>query len=309
MARYLITGGDGYLAQQIINNLLYEGHFIRLVDSKFSWVSIPQKFSHLVEQKNFELTNKTKLVEAFDSIDVCFHLATPNTEFNDYDQHASAMLASLHVFHSAIECGNVPVIFSSTDSVYGPNVSSPLFETAQMMPTNSVGVHKLSLEHHARILGLTYGLPSMSMRLFNVYGMWREDWDSDVITRFCRAALLGQEISVYGNGDQVRDFIHIDDVARAFIIASKYIKSGHSCYNVCTGQATSIKNVIAMISSLLGQQLMIRYERKRMGDLYCAVGSNLKVMKELNFIPRISLDSGLRKVLKDAGAITLQKVV
>jgi UDP-glucose 4-epimerase len=78
---------------------------------------------------------------------------------------------------------------------------------------------------------------------------------------------------------------------------------------VCTGQATSLNNLVEMISLLLGYKLNVRYESKRLGDLYCAVGSNLKINKEYNFIPRINIINGLRSVLKEAGAITLQKVM
>ncbi len=309
MAKYLVTGGNGYLAQQVINLLLLEGHSIRVVDVQFDQLTVASKYSHLVDQHCFSLADKELLLTSFSNIDICFHLASPASDRLDYKLQASAILDALHVFHAAIESNNVPVIFSSTDSVYGPNISNSLFESAQLMPTSSMGVHKLSLEHHARVLGLTHGLNTTAMRVFNVYGMWRDNWQSDVISQFCRSALSGKEIVIHGNGDQVRDFIHVSDVARAFILVSKNIKLGFSTYNVCTGKATSLKNLIEMASSLLGFTLKIRYENKRLGDLYCAVGSNLKINKECNFIPRIAIRDGLRLVLKEAGAITLQKVM
>jgi UDP-glucose 4-epimerase len=309
MAKYLITGGDGYLAQQIINLLLLEGHEIRAVDIKFEQLQIPVKFNKLLEQHCFSLSNKKLLLKTFKGIDACIHLASPPNVTLDHYMQAGAILDGLHVFHAAIESNNVPVIFSSTDSVYGPNIANPLFENAQMMPISTMGVHKLSLEHHARVLGLTHGLNSTSMRLFNVYGMWRENWASDVISQFCRCAMSGQDLVVHGNGDQIRDFIHVSDVARAFLAVSNRLKCGFSTYNICTGQATSLNNLIGLISSLLGYKLKVRYESKRLGDVYCAVGSNFKINKDFNFMPRIKISNGLRRVLKDAGAITLQKVV
>jgi len=309
MAKYLVTGGDGYLAQQIINLLLLEGHEIRAVDVKFEQLQVPIKFNKLIEQHCFSLSNKKLLLKTFNGIDGCIHLASPTNSTLDYDMQAAAILEGLHVFHAAIESNNIPVIFSSTDSVYGPNIANPLFENAQMMPISSMGVHKLSLEHHARVLGLSHGLNSTAMRLFNVYGMWRRNWASDVISQFCRCALSGEDIIVHGNGDQIRDFIHVNDVARAFVSVSHTLKLGYSTYNVCTGQATSLNNLIGMISSLLGHKLTVRYESKRLGDVHCAVGSNLKINKDFDFIPRINISNGLRRVLKDAGAVTLQKVI
>ena len=309
MAKYLVTGGNGYLAQQVINLLLREGHSVRVIDVQFDQLSVPVKYAHLVDQHCFTLADKKMLLKTFKDIDVCYHLASPTADSLDYSMQSSAILEGLHVFHAAIENNNIPVIFSSTDSVYGPNISSPLFESAQLMPISSMGVHKLSLEHHARVLGLTHGLNTTAMRVFNVYGMWRDGWESDVISQFCRCALAGKEIVVHGNGDQVRDFIHVSDVARAFILASKNKKFGFSTYNVCTGQATSLKNLIEMTSSLLGHKLQVRFESKRLGDLYCAVGSNLKIYKDLKFIPRTTISDGLRLVLKEAGAITLQKAI
>jgi len=309
MAKYLVTGGNGYLAQQVINLLLLEGHSIRVVDIQFDQLTVASKYTDLVDRRCFSLADKESLLASFTGIDICFHLASPASDKLDYKMQATAILDGLHVFHAAIESNNVPVIFSSTDSVYGPNISNPLLESAQLMPTSSMGVHKLSLEHHARILELSHGLNTTAMRVFNVYGMWRDTWKSDVISQFCRSALSGKEIIIHGNGDQVRDFIHVSDVARAFILVSKNNKLGFSTYNVCTGQATSLKNLIEMASSLLGYTLKLRYENKRLGDLYCAVGSNLKINKECNFIPRIAIRDGLRLVLKEAGAITLQKVM
>ncbi len=309
MAKYLITGGNGYLAQGLVNLLLHEGHSIRVIDKQFDQLDIPLKYARLVDQQCFSLANKDKLLSAFKDVDICFHLASPESDSLDYKMQSTAILDGLHVFHSAIESNNIPVVFSSTDSVYGPNISSPLFESVNMMPTSSMGVHKLSLEHHARVLAVTHGFNSTAMRLFNVYGMWRKDWESDVISHFCRCALSGRDITVHGNGDQVRDFVHISDVSRAFYLVSKNIKPRFSTYNVCTGQATSLNNLVEMISLLLGYKLNVRYESKRLGDLYCAVGSNLKINKEYNFIPRINIINGLRSVLKEAGAITLQKVM
>jgi UDP-glucose 4-epimerase len=309
MAKYLITGGDGYLAQQVINLLLLEGHEIRAVDVQFEQLTVPMKYNRLLEKHCFSLSNKKRLLKTFKDIDACVHLASPLNNVLDGTMQATAILEGLHVFHAAIESNNVPVIFSSTDSVYGPNIANPLLESAQMMPISAMGVHKLSLEHHARVLGLTHGLNASSMRLFNVYGMWRNNWAEDVISQFCRCALSGEDIVVHGNGEQVRDFIHVSDAARAFVAVSKSFKVGFSTYNICTGQATSLNNLIDMISSLLGYQLKVRYENKRLGDVYCAVGSNQKINKDFNFIPRINISNGLRKVLKDAGAITLQKVI
>ncbi len=309
MAKYLITGGDGYLAQQVINRLVQSGHQVRAIDVKFDQLEIALKYKHLLDKKCFSLSNKELLLKAFEGVDVCIHLASPTSESLNYDIKVAATLEGLHVFYAAIESNRTPVIFSSTDAVYGPNISNQLCENAQMMPINIMGVHKLSLEHHARVLSLTHGLISTSMRLFNVYGMWRSEWNTDVISRFCRNALAGEDIIVHGDGDQVRDFIHVSDVARAFISVSKNMKSGFFTYNVCTGQATSLNNLIDMISSLLGYRLTVRYESKRLGDVYCAVGSNSKIHKDYSFIPRINISNGLRMVLKDAGAITLQKAI
>lgn len=309
MAKYLITGGDGYLAQQVINLLLLEGHEIRAVDVQFEQLNVPVKYNNLLEKHCFSLSNKKLLLKTFKDIDVCIHLASPVNTVLDYNIESAAILDGLHVFHAAIESNNVPVIFSSTDSVYGPNIENPLFEHAQMLPISSMGVHKLSLEHHARVLGLTHGLNSTSMRLFNVYGMWRKNWASDVISQFCRCALSGEDIVVHGNGEQVRDFIHVSDAARAFVAVSNGHKVGFSTYNICTGQANSLNNLIDMISSLLGYKLKVRYENKRLGDVYCAVGSNFKINNDYQFMPRINISNGLRKVLEDAGAVTLQKVI
>ena len=318
MAKFLITGGDGYLAQHVINLLLSKGHAIIAIDDGFNQLQVPDEYEPLLERFIFSLLNKKQLDNAFTAADVCIHLASPahvmpdglfnSSVLTDKTLHEVAIVEGLNVFHAAID-SNVPVIFTSTDSVYGPNISAPLYESAQMMPINLMGVHKLSLEHHARVLGLTHGLNSISMRLFNVYGMWRPNWESDVISQFCRSALVGDELVVHGNGEQVRDFIHVSDVARAFYLVSKKFKVGYACYNICTGQATSLNTLIDMLSSLLGYRLRVRYDNKRAGDVYCAVGSNRKISKDFNFMPRVDISSGLRSVLKEAGAITLQKAI
>ena len=328
MAKYLVTGAAGYIGQRLVHKLLLQGHKIVAVDAGpiESLESLSDSSRGKLELYRTDLSDKAWLSTAMAGVDLCFHLASKgNEEFQHYlpverqqedhqvlfngESFIDALSQSLNVFEVAARADNTPVIFPSCDSVYGPNITYPLTENTCPMPISARGLYKYQVEQYARHFNLRYGLPVTALRLFNVYGMWQDEWQGDVISRFCQAVLNQQPVTLFGNGEQERDFIHMDDVVQGFIKAGRAGFSGFNVFNLCTSEGTSLNRLLDIISSLQGRPMQRNYEPHRSGDLNSAIGCNLKAQRQISFRAEIPIAEGLRQVLKEAGAITLQKAV
>ena len=328
MAKYLVTGAAGYIGQRLVRKLLLQGHSVLGVDSGAIECLGPllDKSRGKLELYRAGLHDKAWLATAMKGVDLCFHLASKdNDEFQHYlpadreqandqvlfngESFIDALTQSLNIFEVAARTNNTPVIFPSCDSVYGPNISYPLTENTCPMPISARGLYKYQVEQYARHFNLRYGLPVTALRLFNVYGFWQPDWQGDVISRFCQRVLSQESVTLFGNGDQERDFIHVDDVVQGFLKAGRTGFSGFNIFNLCTSEGTSLNMLLDIIGSLLGAPIKRVYEPYRPGDLNSAIGCSLKAQRQISFRAEVTIAEGLRKVLKEAGAITLQKVI
>lgn len=326
MARYLITGGFGYIGQHLATQLLALGNDVTLVDRGSVDVlrNTLKQSSARLEIFQSDLSDVAWLTGLMKNIDVCFHLASPASDsvesympseraadIAELNFNSAALLNAIQpnlvVFESAVLAGNVPVIFSSTDSVYGSSINFPLNEKTLPMPISNMGLLKYQIEQYARHYNIKYGLPVSALRIFNVYGSWCEGWDGDVITRFCKAALDKQPLTLFGHGNQDRDFIHIRDVVTGFIRTAEAKLKGFNTFNLCTSESTTLNALVDILSSLMGYPMELDYLEYRRGELHNAVGCIQKMQRQIGFRAGINIVDGLRQVLNDAGAITLQQ--
>ena len=334
MRHYLITGAGGYVASWLIPALLNEGHHVIALD-----LADQPDSSHFVGVQASDLSanlrwyradvSETALLDVIfrrENPDICIHLAKPDYRSLDLylpeerresqrclDFASGTALAALAnyigVLEVAIRNGRVPVIFSSSDSVYGPNMSAVVNESSTPHPISSKGVLNLMMEQYGRFYALRYGLPVTALRFFNIYGAWRKDWSGDVITRFCRALLDNEAVQIFGSGHQQRDFVHIDDAVRATLKVAENPSPGFNLYNVCTSQGISLLEVVKVLSSVSGRVVPIEHQAGRLGDLHCAVGSNKQLQMVTGYAPRMSLGDGLRQTLDQAGLLTMRRAL
>lgn len=324
MAKILITGSAGYVAGWLIPHLLKADHYVVGYDC----LKCPDHLVNLVglEWHQGFLSDRALLEKVFSTArpDVCIHLAKPAAEMlESYTPEArhreiqgrdlsmrvlhTCLVDQLNIFEAAIRFGKVPVLFASSDSVYGPNSSTSVLENAQLQPISMKGLFNFFTEQYGRFYALRYGASITAMRFFNIYGCWLEGWHGDVISRFCQAALTSQRLDIYGDGSQMRDFIYIEDVVAAIVAISSSVKPGFSAVNISTGVGTTLNELVRLVGLLTATAFDVVNHPFRLGDLSCAVGNNQRLGAIKSRVVRTELAEGLRRTMNAAGVITMRR--
>jgi len=304
MATYLVTGGCGFIGSHLVEALLEQQHKVRVLDNLTSG-----KVSNLpkgVDVINSDITDVEAVKEAFVGVDGCFHLAAIASVqqcLSDWvGTHRVNQSATINIFNAAYHANQkqpVPVVYTSSAAVYGMNSNVPLAETFITQPITSYGVDKLGCELHAGIARQIYNVPTIGLRLFNVYGPKQDPHSpySGVISIFFNKILEGDEVVIYGDGNQTRDFIYVKDVARCFIQAMQHPNKHNQIYNVCTGKSVSINELALNICKVLKRKVPIKYQSKKSGDIYISQGDPTLASAELGFQASIPIEVGLEGMI------------
>jgi UDP-glucose 4-epimerase len=181
-------------------------------------------------------------------------------------------------------------VYASTSSVYGDEAPLPMREDAALHPVSPYGVTKLAAEHLCYLYHVNYGIPTVALRYFTVYGP-RQRPDMG-FHRFIRAALTGQPISLYGDGDQTRDFTYVSDAVAGTVAAGDHGRVG-AVYNLGGGSRVSVNEVLTLIGRVTGRTLDVRREDVQKGDMRDTFADTTRARQELGFAPAFSLEAGL----------------
>ena len=200
----------------------------------------------------------------------------------------------LHVLE-ACRVHDVPhILFSSSAAVYGDNLNIPLGETERLVPTSPYGITKMPTEHYLRVYHELYGMDATVFRFANVYGERQgEKGEGGVVSIFCKLLSQRQGITVFGDGNQTRDFVYAGDIAQAIIRALRL--KGYHTMNVSTGQETSINDLICSFEKAVGYTVPVQYTAPRTGDILRSVLSNETLKRDLGFVPAMNLEEGIRR--------------
>lgn len=200
----------------------------------------------------------------------------------------------LHVLEACRTHGTGHILFSSSAAVYGDNLHIPLKETERLVPTSPYGVTKMTTEHYLRVYHELYGMDATVFRFANVYGERQgEKGEGGVVSIFCKLLSQRQGITVFGDGNQTRDFVYAGDIAQA-IIRALPLKGCHTM-NVSTGQETSINDLIRSFEKAVGYTVPVQYTAPRTGDILRSVLSNEALKRDLGFVPEMDLEEGIRR--------------
>lgn len=200
----------------------------------------------------------------------------------------------LHVLEACRTHGTGHILFSSSAAVYGDNLHIPLKETERLVPTSPYGITKMTTEHYLRVYHELYGMDATVFRFANVYGERQgEKGEGGVVSIFCKLLSQRQGITVFGDGNQTRDFVYAGDIAQA-IIRALPLKGCHTM-NVSTGQETSINDLIRSFEKAVGYTVPVQYTAPRTGDILRSVLSNEALKRDLGFVPAMDLEEGIRR--------------
>jgi UDP-glucose 4-epimerase len=301
MATYLVTGGCGFIGSHLCKELLSRGDAVRVLDdlSTGSRANLPAAADVI----QGDVADTQAVHEAMAGVDACFHLAAvASVELCNRDRqraHRTNLIGTTTVFHAAMEAGLIPVAYASSAAVYGNCSSLPLRERSETQPLSAYGEDKLACEVYAQTVGKMHRLPSVGLRLFNVYGPGQDPKSpySGVISIFCERIRRGEPIDVFGDGRQTRDFIFVADVVTALLRAVDTRLSGAPVFNICTGCGTSVLELASIIASLCNQNLPIRFKPERAGDIGRSYGDPTAATQALGLGGPTELRTGLAATL------------
>lgn len=299
--RVLITGGAGFIGSHLCDALIAGGHAVTVLDDLSSGNTIAPG-AKLIQG---DVCDEKTVSEALEGQQACFHLAAvASVEVAERDwrrSHAVNLGGTLEILRGCAARG-VPVVYASSAAVYGNNLSLPLTESMAAQPVSAYGTDKLACEQHAHALAHHSGLRAVGLRFFNVYGARQSPASSysGVISRFGERLLSGETLTINGDGEQTRDFIHVSDVVHALRLALEWPladRSAGGAFNICTGKSVSVNALAALMSAVAGKQMNVRHGVPRAGDARHSLGCPLKARRVLNFAAASPLEAGLSETL------------
>lgn len=300
MKAFLVTGGCGFIGSHLCRQLLKGGARVRVLDNLSTGKrdALPDGAELLMG----DVRNGADLRDAISGVDGCFHLAAIASVERSLQEWAECQAVNLGgavaVFQAARDAGNVPVVYASSAAVYGHGSALPLGETGPVTPLSPYGVDKYGCELHARVAAELFGLSSVGLRLFNVFGPGQDPASpySGVISVFIRRALMGQPLLIHGDGTQIRDFVFVEDVVRHFLAAMDFASSGvanASVFNVCTGQPTTIAELASGVAAFVSPSPVMSQGPARSGDIRASLGDPQRARQVLGVTATVGLHQGL----------------
>lgn len=302
MAKYLVTGGCGFIGSHLADALVARGDTVIIIDDLSTGKrEHAPRAAALYES---DIGNASVLETIISEVDGVFHLAAIASVERSNNEwlaaHRTNLTATIGIFEAIRASGRrTPVVYASSAAVYGDNPRIPLSEDALPAPISAYGADKMACELHARTATLVHGIPTIGCRFFNVYGP-RQDPSSPysgVISIFAERMRRNAPLTIHGDGEQTRDFIYVADVVAGMMKAMDSPTPGPEVYNVCTGQATSINTLAETLASLTGYARTPTHTPVRSGDIRHSQGNPARFLSTFDFRAETPLEAGLRQTL------------
>jgi UDP-glucose 4-epimerase len=300
----LVTGGAGFIGSHLVGALVRQGHTVRVLDnfSTGSYANLDEVRSH-IELIEGDLCDAATLKAATEGAEIVFHqaaLASVSRSLSDpLATHQVCATGTLLLLLAARDAGVRRVIYAASSSAYGDAEKLPRRESDALRPVSPYAVAKLAGEKYCQVFSTLYGMETVRLRYFNVFGP-RQSPDSPyapVIPLFLQALLHGRNPVVHGDGRQSRDFTYVDDVVQANLLAAKAQRVSGKVYNVAFGQQTSLLELIAHANELLGTNIKPIFAPPRQGDVRHSLADTSLAQTDLGFCPCIDVVQGLEQCI------------
>ena len=303
--RVLVTGGAGFIGSHLAGRLLQDGHEVRILDN-FSTGrrSNLRSLADEVEIVEGDIQSAERAYAAVRGCEVVFHQAAlpsvPRSIQDPLTSNASNVTGLLNVMLAARDAGVRRVMYASSSSVYGANPALPKSEDMTPMPISPYAVGKLAGEGYCRAFGEVYGLQTVAIRYFNVFGP-RQDPRSQyaaVIPNFITALLRGEQPTIYGDGEQSRDFTYVENVVEGNVLAMDAPDVAGKVYNVACGERVTLNELFAELRDLLGGEDPPIYAAARPGDVRHSLADVSAARRDLGYEPGVLLREGLSRTIE-----------
>lgn len=299
----VVTGCAGFIGSHLTETLLERGDAVVGIDCFNDNYGRTQKLANLRNVREWDSFDfvpvdlaRGDLAELTEGCDVVYHLAAePGVRSGWGPRYGhfvrNNILATQHLLDALKGRDDVRLVFASSSSVYGEAAQRPTPEAAERQPISPYGQTKLSAEHLCHLYGESYGIDTVCLRYFTVFGpRQRPDMAFNV---FGRAALAGRSLTVFGNGHQTRDFTYVGDVVEGTLSAAEAILEHHRTFNIGGGAPASIRTVLALLRTMVGHDLQVSFLPIERGDVRDTAADVRRAQDLLDYRPRTSLEAGL----------------
>ncbi|WP_160683806.1 SDR family oxidoreductase [Clostridium sp. C2-6-12] len=297
--KILVTGGAGFIGSNTVDMLIDNDFEVCVIDNlshgKKENINSKAKFykADIRDEAIFEILKNEKP-------DIVIHnaaqISVPNS-INDPIEDASInIMGTINIIEAARTCGVKKIIYPASAAIFGEPQYLPVDEKHPLNMISPYGITKHTVEHYLYVYKQLYNIDYTVLRYSNVYGP-RQDSSGEggVVSIFCEKLLRNEAPNIYGDGEQIRDFVYVKDVAKANLIAIK--SNGSEIYNVCTNSRTTVNSLFYCIAEILGKNIKPIYALEREGDIKNSYMSYDKIQEELGWKPEYSLENGIEETL------------
>ncbi|MBN2316763.1 MAG: SDR family oxidoreductase [Sedimentisphaerales bacterium] len=305
MERFLVTGGAGFIGSNISKRLVSEGCFVRVLDNlltgkKSNLADIAEK----IEFIEADMGDPDVARSAMKDIDIVLHQgalpSVPRSVDEPAETHRHCVDATFTLLLAARDAGVKRFVYAASSSAYGDTPTLPKVETMPTDPLSPYAAAKLVGEYYCSVFHKVYGLETISLRYFNVFGPQQDPTSqyAAAIPAFVTSILKDESPTIYGDGEQSRDFTYIDNVVHANLLAARTKQTQGEVVNIACGQAVTVNAIIDMINKSVSKQVKSIYVDERPGDVKHSLADISKAQRVIGFNPVISFEEGLQKAIE-----------
>ncbi len=301
MDKFLVTGGAGFIGSNICRKLVSQGRFVRVVDNLLTGKK--SNLADIIDKIEFieaDMGDPAVARAAMKDIDVVLHQgalpSVPKSMEDPAATHKHCVDATFTLLLAARDAAVKRFVFAASSSAYGDTPTLPKIETMPAAPLSPYAAAKLIGEHYCSVFYKAFGLETISLRYFNIFGPYQDPTSqyAAAIPAFVTAILKDTPPTIYGDGQQSRDFTYIDNVVGANLLAAKAEHAAGEVINIACGCATTVNQIIATINELTGKNVKPIYVDSRPGDVKHSLADITLARKTIGFEPIIPFDQGLK---------------
>ena len=304
MSTYVVTGGAGFIGSHIAEALVRGKHRVRIVDNFSSGKeSNLEPFRSSVEVFQIDIASGAGLAEAFSGADYVIHQAAipsvPKSMLDPVTSNRANVDGTLNVLMAARDAKVKRLVYASSSSLYGDSPTLPKHEGMTPNPLSPYGAQKLFAEIYCQVFWKAYQFETVALRYFNVFGPRQDPKSpySGVIAIFSTLMKQGKTPTIFGDGLQARDFVHVSDVVQALRLAADSKKAVGRVYNIGTGRSVNLLELVKHLNEILGTKITPIHQPPRAGDVRVSQACIRRAREELGYEPAVSFRDGLAKTL------------
>ncbi len=302
VARVLVTGGAGFIGSHLCRRLVAEGHEVRVLDNLSSG-----KRGNLgeidVDLMIGDLRDPSTAEHAVEDAEVILHhAAIASVQYSveqPLDEQDVNVVGTLRLLEAARKVGVRRIVFAASAAAYGTDPTIPKREEMTALPVSPYGLSKVAGEHYCRVWSHVYGLETVCLRYFNIFGPRQDPASpySGVISIFARKMIDGVAPTIHGDGEQSRDFNYVDNVVDANLAAMAAKTAAGEIYNIGTGRGVTVNELVATLNQVLGSDLQAEHGESRAGDVRTSVAAIDRARQVLGYEPRVAFEAGLQQTV------------